>query len=107
MRAATTQAKRNKELQKELQGDFQDQLEPRKEQSDPLPTSPGSASGWEQLTRRPPGAPLGKPEHTPRRWDPSSLYKQHPHHVDFILACFMDRRKCHECGWWCMVSCLE
>ena len=65
VRAATTQAQRNKELQL----DAQDLGEPRKEQSDPLPTSPGSVPGWDQLNRRPPGAPLGKPEHTPRRSD--------------------------------------
>jgi len=63
VRAATTQAQRNKELQTESQV----ALNPRKEESDPLPTSSGSLPGWDQLNKRPQGGPLGKPEHTPRR----------------------------------------
>lgn len=94
MRAATTQAKRNKELQKERQDEFQDLGEPRKEQSDPLPTSPGSVSGWDQLNRRPPGAPLGKPEHTPRRWDSSPLHKEHHCHIEPMLVRYMGLRRC-------------
>ena len=70
VRAATTQAQRNKELQNESR----DLLEPRKERSDPLPSTSGSLPGpipnWDQLKRQQQGVPLGKPEHTPRRWGP-------------------------------------
>ena len=70
VRAATTQAQRNKELQNESR----DLLEPRKEGSDPLPSTSGSLPGpipnWDQLKRQQQGALLGKPEHTPRRWGP-------------------------------------
>lgn len=77
VRAATTQAQRNKELQNESQ----DLLEPRKERSDPLPSTsgslpstsgslPGPIPNWDQLKLQQQGAPLGKPEHTPRRWGP-------------------------------------
>lgn len=63
VRAATTQAARNKELQHEAQ----DLSETRREESDPLPTSSGSTHGWDQLPKRPQGVPMAKPEHTPRR----------------------------------------
>ena len=63
VRAATTQAQRNKELLGETQG----LTDPRREDSDPLPTSSGATHGWDQLPKRPQGAPMGKPEHTPRR----------------------------------------
>ena len=66
VRAATTQAQRNKELLGETQG----LTDPRREDSDPLPTSSGATHGWDQLPKRLQGVPMGKPEHTPRRYRP-------------------------------------
>ena len=68
VRAATTQAQRNKELLGETQG----LTDPRREDSDPLPTSSGATHGWDQLPKRLQGAPMGKPEHTPRRYKPET-----------------------------------
>ena len=74
VRAATTQAQRNKELLGETQG----LTDPRREDSDPLPTSSGATHGSDQphgsdqLPKRLQGAPMGKPEHTPRRYRPET-----------------------------------